>query len=113
MLEREKSRNKKLLSQLDKARAEKDQVEEQLGETQLQLQLEQREHKQLALHRVREAEQWSDEREKSLSLVEEMTREVTTIIPHTNLFLLAGLLLRFHSSLECLQLYSDRGQKYV
>ena len=105
-----------LRGQLDKARAEKDQVEEQLGETQLQLQLEQREHKQLALHRVREAEQWSDEREKSLSLVEEMTREVTlvtTIIPHTNLFLLAGLLLRFHSSLECLQLYSDRGQKYV
>merc|ERR1719225_2412004 len=37
---------------------------------------EQREHRSLAQSRAREAELWTDEREKSLSLVEEMTREV-------------------------------------
>ena len=66
-----------LRSQLDKARAEKENVEEQLTETQMMLQQEQREHKILAQSRAREMEQWTDEREKSLHVVEEMSREVT------------------------------------
>ena len=65
-----------LRSQLDKARAEKENVEEQLTETQMMLQQEQREHKILAQSRAREMEQWTDEREKSLHVVEEMSREV-------------------------------------
>ena len=63
-------------SQLDKARAEKDSVEEQLQETQTMLSQQQLEHKSLVQSRAREMEQWTDEREKSLSLVEEMSKEV-------------------------------------
>ena len=69
-----------LRSQLDKARAEKENVEEQLTETQMMLQQEQREHKILAQSRAREMEQWTDEREKSLHVVEEMSREVTNYL---------------------------------
>ena len=65
-----------LKSQLDKVKAEKQIMEEQLGETQMLLVQEQREHKMLAANRAREMEQWSDEHEKSLNLVEEMTKEV-------------------------------------
>ena len=65
-----------LKSQLDKVKAEKAMVEEQLTETQMMLVQEQREHKVLAANRAREMEQWSDEHEKSLNLVEEMTKEV-------------------------------------
>jgi len=65
-----------LRSQLEKARMEKMNVEEQLTETQMMLQQEQRDHKILAQSRAREMEQWTDEREKSLHVVEEMTREV-------------------------------------
>ena len=67
-----------LRSQLEKARMEKMNVEEQLTETQMMLQQEQRDHKILAQSRAREMEQWTDEREKSLHVVEEMTREVNT-----------------------------------
>ena len=66
-------------SQLEKARAEKMNVEEQLTETQMLLQQEQREHKMLAANRAREMEQWSDEHERSLNLVEEMTKEVIRV----------------------------------
>ena len=66
-----------LRSQLDKARAEKESVEEQLTETQMMLTQQQVEHKTLVHNRAREMEQWTDEREKSLSLVEEMSKEVS------------------------------------
>ena len=66
-----------LRSQLERARAEKENVEEALSEAQVMLAQEQREHRSLAQSRAREAELWTDEREKSLSLVEEMTKEVT------------------------------------
>lgn len=65
-----------LRSQLERARAEKENVEEALSEAQVMLAQEQREHRSLAQSRAREAELWTDEREKSLSLVEEMTKEV-------------------------------------
>ena len=65
-----------LRSQLERARAEKENVEEALAEAQVLLVQEQREHRSLAQSRAREAELWSGEREKSLSLVEEMTKEV-------------------------------------
>lgn len=73
-----------LRSQLDKARAEKENVEEQLTETQMMLQQEQREHKILAQSRAREMEQWTDEREKSLHVVEEMSREVNNYFSFVN-----------------------------
>jgi len=65
-----------LRQQLDKARAEKQMVDEQLGETKMLLVQEQREHKMLASTRAREMELWTDEREKSLNIVEEMSKEV-------------------------------------
>ena len=65
-----------LRSQLERARAEKENVEEALSEAQVMLAQEQMEHRSLAQSRAREAELWTDEREKSLSLVEEMTKEV-------------------------------------
>lgn len=65
-----------LRSQLERARAEKENVEEALAEAQVLLVQEQREHRSLAQSRAREAELWTGEREKSLSLVEEMTKEV-------------------------------------
>ena len=65
-----------LRSQLERARAEKENVEEALAEAQGMLVQEQREHRSLAQSRAREAELWTGEREKSLSLVEEMTKEV-------------------------------------
>lgn len=65
-----------LRSQLERARAEKENVEEALAEAQVMLVQEQREHRSLAQSRAREAELWTGEREKSLSLVEEMTKEV-------------------------------------
>merc|ERR1719447_1869019 len=65
-----------LRQQLDKARAEKQMVDEQLGETKMLLVQEQREHKMLASARAREMELWTDEREKSLNIVEEMSKEV-------------------------------------
>ena len=51
-------------------------MEEELSETQVMLAQEQQEHQQLQYSRAKEAELWSDERETSLSLVKEMTREV-------------------------------------
>ena len=51
-------------------------MEDQLSDTQVMLAQEQQEHKQLQQSRAREVELWSDERETSLSLVKEMTREV-------------------------------------
>ena len=68
-----------LRQQLDKARAEKQMVDEQLGETKMLLVQEQREHKMLASARAREMELWTDEREKSLNIVEEMSKEVKNI----------------------------------
>ena len=65
-----------LRSQLERARAEKENVEEALSEAQVMLAQEQEDHRQLQHSRAREAELWSDERETSLSLVKEMTREV-------------------------------------
>ena len=53
-------------------------MEEELSETQVMLAQEQQEHQQLQYSRAKEAELWSDERETSLSLVKEMTREVST-----------------------------------
>ena len=52
-------------------------MEEELSETQVMLAQEQQDHHQLQASRAREAELWSDERETSLSLVKEMTREVS------------------------------------
>ena len=66
-----------LRSQLDKTREEKAEVEEQLNEAEVVLAQEQEEHRLLQQSRAREVEQWSDERETSLSLVKEMTREVS------------------------------------
>ena len=95
-----------LRSQLERARAEKENVEEALAEAQGMLVQEQREHRSLAQSRAREAELWTGEREKSLSLVEEMTKEVrgrreekcsfTFKQQCKTLFLLANVLLRFH-----------------
>merc|ERR550539_2381923 len=68
-----------LRSQLERTREEKAEVEEQLSDTQVMLAQEQREHKQLQQSRAREVELWSDERETSLSLVKEMTREVENL----------------------------------
>jgi len=68
-----------LKGQLDKVKVEKQIVEEQLSETQMLLVQEQREHKMMAASRAREMEQWTDEHEKSLNLVEEMTKEVETL----------------------------------
>lgn len=65
-----------LRSQLERVKAEKQTVEEQLTETQMMLVQEQREHKTLAQNRAREMEEWSDEHERSLSMMEEMTKEV-------------------------------------
>jgi len=65
-----------LRQQLDKARTEKLMVDEQLGETKMLLVQEQRENKLLAATRAREMELWTDEREKSLNIVEEMSKEV-------------------------------------
>ena len=52
-------------------------MEEQLSDAQVMLAQEQEEHRQLQQSRAREVEQWSDERETSLSLVKEMTKEVS------------------------------------
>ena len=100
-----------LRSQLERARAEKENVEEALSEAQVMLAQEQREHRSLAQSRAREAELWTDEREKSLSLVEEMTKEVrgeekkkcsfTFKQQCETLFLLANVLLRFHFWINC------------
>ena len=65
-----------LRSQLERTREEKAEVEEQLSEAEVVLAQEKQEHKLLQQSRAREVEQWSDERETSLSLVKEMTREV-------------------------------------
>ena len=65
-----------LRSQLERTREEKAEVEDQLSDTQVMLAQEQEDHRQLQHSRAREAELWSDERETSLSLVKEMTREV-------------------------------------
>ena len=65
-----------LRAQLERTREEKAEVEDQLSDTQVMLAQEQQEHKQLQQSRAREVELWSDERETSLSLVKEMTREV-------------------------------------
>ena len=67
-----------LRAQLERTREEKAEVEEELSETQVMLAQEQQDHHQLQASRAREAELWSDERETSLSLVKEMTREVST-----------------------------------
>ena len=66
-----------LRAQLERTREEKAEVEDQLSDTQVMLAQEQQEHKQLQQSRAREVELWSDERETSLSLVKEMTREVS------------------------------------
>ena len=65
-----------LRSQLERTRDEKAEVEDQLSDTQVMLAQEQQDHKQLQQSRAREVEFWSEERETSLSLVKEMTREV-------------------------------------
>ena len=67
-----------LRAQLERTREEKAEVEEELSETQVMLAQEQQDHHQLQASRAREAELWSDERETSLSLVKEMTREVSS-----------------------------------
>ena len=69
-----------LRAQLERARADKEGVEEALGETQALLLQEQKELRALTQSRAREAEIWTDEREKSLSLVEEMTKEVKLVL---------------------------------
>ena len=66
-----------LRSQLERTRDEKAEVEDQLSDTQVMLAQEQQDHKQLQQSRAREVEFWSEERETSLSLVKEMTREVS------------------------------------
>ena len=65
-----------LRAQLERTREEKAEVEDQLSDTQVMLAQEQEEHRLLQHSRAREVELWSDERETSLSLVKEMTREV-------------------------------------
>ena len=70
-----------LRSQLERTREEKAEVEDQLSDTQVMLAQEQEDHRQLQHSRAREAELWSDERETSLSLVKEMTREVSSHYP--------------------------------
>ena len=69
-----------LRAQLERARADKEGVEEALGEAQALLLQEQKELRALTQSRAREAEIWTDEREKSLSLVEEMTKEVKLVM---------------------------------
>ena len=69
-----------LRAQLERARADKEGVEEALGEAQALLLQEQKELRALTQSRAREAEIWTDEREKSLSLVEEMTKEVISSV---------------------------------
>ena len=104
-----------LRAQLERARAERESVEEALSEAQSLLAQEQRQHRSLAQSRAREAELWTDEREKSLSLVEEMTKEVREQrrgkmrLPHIiqttmrvgTLFLLANVLLWLHFWINC------------
>ena len=58
-------------------------MEDQLSDTQVMLAQEQQEHQQLQYSRAKEAELWSDERETSLSLVKEMTREVRLLSQHS------------------------------
>jgi len=65
-----------LRAQLDKTREEKHGVEEQLSETQILLAREQEQHRVLQENRAREVEEWGDERATSLSIVQEMSREV-------------------------------------
>eukprot|EP00092_Neocalanus_flemingeri_P095404 GFUD01121385.1.p1 GENE.GFUD01121385.1~~GFUD01121385.1.p1 ORF type:complete len:416 (+),score=139.83 GFUD01121385.1:290-1537(+) len=65
-----------LRAQLDKTREEKHSVEEQLSETQILLMREQEQHRMLQENRSREVEEWGTERANSLSLVQEMSREV-------------------------------------
>ena len=86
-----------LRSQLEKTREEKAEVEEQLNEAEVVLAQEQREHKLLQQSRAREVEQWSDERETSLSLVKEMTREVTNCSVLANFLIQSSLPSQPHS----------------
>ena len=101
-----------LRSQLERVKAEKQTVEEQLTETQMMLVQEQREHKTLAQNRAREMEEWSDEHERSLSMMEEMTKEVINSSSATIASLLTIVFSTRPSNIYiCLQVEQLKSQK--
>ena len=65
-----------LRGQLERGREERAGLEDQLGEAGAQLAREREQLRQLQLDRAREAEEWGEERQASLTIVQEMTREV-------------------------------------
>jgi len=65
-----------LKAQVEKVRAEKAVVEEQLAEIEILLGREQQQHRSLQETLIREREEWSREREASSGLIQELTKEV-------------------------------------